>query len=275
MPSKVLISLRDVPLRPLVIRRRLLKTNIPHHSPRKTVICPTAHHRRATVTTLPKLPRPRNPPRLPPRRPPICTRPPRVRWPSEALSNGVEGNGAEIQASAGAAGLDADETEPTSQELEATALSDGQVHDELDNEELGDDETYDDDLEDELDDDFDWDRMDEIHDAQCRYVGADVVPDPEERREADRLVRLMLAEKRLAAERLRGRTESSLTPHPLNRLAAIAGSDASRNPLSDMDLRQHPSARTTAETTQGRCTNGPEMTVCTGIPAAATAATSG
>jgi hypothetical protein len=159
-------------------------------------------------------------------------------------------------------------------ELDAARIGDGRFGNaqfgdlQFGGEEFDDEETSDEDLEDDFDD-FDWERLDELHDAQSRYVSADVVPDPDVRREANRLVRLLLIEKRISAERLPGRPESSPTHHPLNRLVAMAGGDPSRNPLSDMDLRLQSNARTSDENTQGRCVNGLETAVCEPLPAAA------
>jgi hypothetical protein len=120
------------------------------------------------------------------------------------------------------------------------------------------------------DPDFDWDRYEALQDAECRYVTAEAVPDPEERIAANRAVRIALI-----AARLRGEAKPDLVHHPINRVAKSMSEDASRNQLLNKDLRQYPESRTTAETTQGRCTNGTETAVCEAIPAPAAAATSG
>jgi hypothetical protein len=132
-----------------------------------------------------------------------------------------------------------------------------------------DDEYYADDEDDDFSD-ADWDRIEELHDAECRYVSAKEVPDPEERIEANRRVRLALIAKRLSEE-----SNHQSMHHPLHRLAGGLAEDTTRKALEDIDLRQNPMSRTSDEELKGRCTNGPETANCDAVPAAAAAAASG
>ncbi len=188
----------------------------------------------------------------PPASPPVAAS---VSWPSEPVSNG---NGAEDLSSESATHANADQSGSFSNEYEVDAFADEDF-----DTELGDDDS------DELNG-IDWDRIEELHNAECRYVSAKVVPDPVERIAANRAVRLTLA-----AARLRGQIKPDLMHHPLNRLDKTMDTDVSRNTLPDMDLRQHHKSCTNTENTKGRCMNGAETADCDAVPAAAAGTVSG
>jgi hypothetical protein len=118
--------------------------------------------------------------------------------------------------------------------------------------------------------DADWDRIEALHDVECRYVSAEEVPDPQERIEANRRVRLALIARRLSEE-----SNRQPVHHPLHRLAGGLAEDTTRKALEDIDLRHNPMSRTTDEELKGRCTNGPETASSGAVPAANAAAASG
>jgi hypothetical protein len=177
-----------------------------------------------------------------------------VRWPSEGVKDGV----GTVSCDATTETL-ADETGTSSFEEDATA--DGEFDDEFD-EELGGDD--DDDL------NIDWDRVDELHDAECRYVSADIEPNPVKRRAADRLVRLELARQQLLRE-----SKRKYVHHPLDRLASDMNRDLTRKALASIELQRQTKSCTSGEQTKGRCTSGAESEGCEAAPAATAAAANG
>jgi hypothetical protein len=194
----------------------------------------------------------------PPAAPPEATT---VRWPSEAV------NGA-----AAAPPRDEDAV-AIEEEVEALPYEDDAAADQEYADEFDDDfDAYGESDDDESDDlDIDWDRVDELHDAECRYVSADMEPDPVKRVAADRLVRLALAREQLRREANRKAARQSVH-HPLHRLAAGVGSGLSHKALSSIGLRKHAKGCTTVEQTKGRCVNAAETAVGEPLPEVAVAA---
>ena len=174
-----------------------------------------------------------------------------ARRPSPALNDGAETPSEELAA----------ETF-----VDEDAATDGEFEDDFDQEFGTDDDAND--GEDDLD--FDWDRVDQLQDAECRYVSADVEPDPVKRVAADRLVRLELARQQLERE-----SNRKSMHHPLDRLSNGLTKDSIRNTLSHIELHRQAKSCTSAEKAKGRCTNEAESEGCDAVPAAAAAAVSG
>jgi hypothetical protein len=183
-----------------------------------------------------------------------------VRLPSEALSNG---NGAGPLSADSAIEVDADESDSLADEYDGDTFTDDDLESDP-----GDDDSDDDDFIDDFTEE-DWERYEELQDSQDRYVSAEQVPDPVERRAANRAVRLSLA-----AARLRSEMNPNLMHHPINRVVGSFGGDASRKPLPDMDLRLQPMARTSEESAKGRCMNDIDAAVSEALKTATVAATS-